>query len=102
MERLYEVRDDEERGGIDKWGIFKQAACMAASGCATVVVHKLLKTNIPAADNVLEKAVIGVGTYFVTGVVGAKVAEYCEEELDQLKEAALLGKESADGREDQR
>lgn len=100
MGQMYVVRDDEERPGIDKWNIFKQVACMAASGCATVVAHKVVKANLPAADNMFEKVVIGIGTYFVTGVVGAKVAEYCDDELEQFKEAANVGKESADGRDD--
>jgi hypothetical protein len=75
---------------LDKWKVAKQAISMAASGCATVVVSRYLKANMPEAENIFDKAVMGVGMYFITGIVGAKVADYCESELDSWRDSVML------------
>lgn len=89
----------DEAGGIfakvDKWKIFKQVVGMAASGCASVVVSKYLKANIPESSTAFEKGVMGVGMYMITGVVGSKVAKYAEQELDEWRDSVMMVKEAA-------
>lgn len=89
----------DEAGGIfakvDKWKIFKQAVGMIASGCASVVVSKYLKANIPESSTAFEKGVMGVGMYMITGVVGSKVAKYAEQELDEWRDSVMMVKEAA-------
>jgi len=89
----YEENEPEEKkklfANIDKWKVFKQVFSMAASGCATMVVSRYLKANMPESDNMIEKAVMGVGMYFITGIVGAKVADYADAELDSWKESIV-------------
>lgn len=72
---------------IDKWKLVKQVVAMAASGCATMVISRYLKANMPESENVFEKAAMGVGMYCITGIVGTKVAEYTEQELDGWRES---------------
>lgn len=87
---------------VDKWKVFKQVVGAAASGCATVVMHKYLKASLPEAENMFDKAVMAAGTYFITGVVGAKVTKYVEQELDEWHDSITQVKgsvveEDADG-----
>lgn len=72
---------------IDKWEVLKSGVSMAASGCATVVVSKYLKANMPEAESMVDKFIMGAGAYFITGLVGSKVAEYCDKELDDFRRA---------------
>lgn len=104
-EQLEEIENARPKGlkrifsKVDKWKLVKGGVSMAASGCATVVVSKYLKANMPAAEGIFDKAVMGVGLYFITGVVGAKVADYCDKELDEFRAAMASGeKEEADER----
>lgn len=78
---------------VDKWKLFKQVVGAVASGCASVVMSKYLRANMPGSDSAFEKAVMGVGVYFITGVVGSKVAKYTEEELDEWRDSVLEAKE---------
>ena len=78
---------------VDKWKLFKQVVGAVASGCASVVMSKYLRANMPGSDSVFEKAVMGIGVYFITGVVGSKVAKYTEEELDEWRDSILETKE---------
>ena len=95
-EAKYILTVEEPESGISKWEVFKNVSAMAASGCATMVVNRYLRANMPAGGNIVEKAVLGAGVYFITGVVGAKVAEYCEDELEQIKGIASIGKKNAE------
>lgn len=98
----YEKKPEQKKKGpfanVDKWKLFKHVAAMAASGCASVVVSRYFKANMPESQNVFEKAVTGVGMYFITGIVSTKVSEYVEAELDTFRDGIV--KEVADGRED--
>lgn len=85
----------EKTSKIDKWKLFKNIAGMAASGCASVVMHKYLKTNMPEPQNAFETAVTGVGVYFITGIVGSKVAKYAEQELDEWRDSIMEIREGA-------
>ena len=75
---------------IDKWKLFKQVATMAMSGCATVVVSRYLKANMPEDTTVAEKVVTGIGMYCITGIVGTKVAEYADQELESWRESITI------------
>jgi hypothetical protein len=75
---------------IDKWKVFKQIASMAMSGCATVVVSRYLKANMPQDTTVAEKVVTGIGMYCITGIVGTKVAEYADQELESWRESITI------------
>ena len=81
---------------INKWKLFKQAFGMVASGCASVVISRYLKENVPHTDSIAEKAVIGIGTYFITGIVSAKVAKYAEAELDEWKDSVIMIKDTVE------
>lgn len=81
---------------IDKWGIFKHAIGMAASGCASVVISKYLKANMPASESMFDKAVMGLGMYFITGLVGSAVAKHVEEDLDEYKDIFTVKEEIDD------
>ncbi len=78
--------------GIDKWKVCKQIVGAVASGCASIVISKYLKANIPESSNAFEKGVMGIGIYFITGVVGSKVAKYAEEELDEWRDSVMMVK----------
>lgn len=75
---------------VDKWKIFKQVVSMAASGCATMVVSRYLKANMPESQNMFERATMAVGMYCITGIVGTKVAEYADKELEEFKEGVTV------------
>ena len=81
---------------VDKWKVFKQVVGMAASGCASIVISKYMKANMPESTNLAEKAVMGIGMYFITGIVGSKVAKYAEAELDEWRDSVMMIKEAAD------
>lgn len=84
------------------WTLFKQVTGMVASGCASVVVNKYLKSNMPDSANLAERVIVGVGVYFITGIVGSKVAKYAEQELEDWREnfeAAVKGGAADDGAE---
>ena len=81
---------------VDKWKLFKQTVSMIASGCASVVMSKYLKANMPESSTMFEKAVMGVGTYFLTGVVGANVSKYVDGELDEWRDSIMSIKEASD------
>lgn len=83
-------------GKLDKWAMFKSIVGMAASGCASIVISKYLKANMPETDNIFDKAVMGVGTYFLTGVVGSAVAKHAEKDLDELKDIFTIVEEVQD------
>lgn len=83
--------------GVDKWKVFKQVVGMVASGCASVVINRYLRANMPQPANTFETVVNGVGTYFITGVVGATVSKYAEQELDEWRDSVMIAKEAADG-----
>lgn len=109
----YAYEKDKEEGKpkkhlfskIDKWKVFKQIATMAMSGCATVVVSRYLKANMPEDTTVAEKVVTGIGMYCITGIVGTKVAEYADQELESWRESITIKDEEqlpegeTDGRE---
>ena len=88
----YEPEEEEKKrkktifSKIDKWEVFKNVATMAASGCATVMVNKYLKASMPDSKGIFDKVVTGIGAYFVTGLIGSKVAEYCDKELESMRE----------------
>lgn len=86
---------------IDKWKVFKQVVGMAASGCASIVISKYLKANIPDSSNLVEKGVMGVGMYMITGVVGSTVAKYAEQELDEWRDSVMMVKDAVDGAEEE-
>jgi hypothetical protein len=96
----YEEEEKKEKKGIfsriDKWKLFKEGVKMVASGCASIVASRYLKSNMPEASSVFDKAVMGVGTYFLTGVVGAAAANYVEKELDDLKEGIISSMKEAE------
>ena len=98
----YEPEKPEKKKGmfanVDKWKVFKHVVSMAASGCASMVVSRYFKANMPESQNMFEKAVTGIGMYCITGIVSTKVAEYAEAELESFRESVI--KEEADGRED--
>ena len=72
---------------VDKWKLFKQVVSMAASGCATMVISRYLKANMPESENMFEKATMAIGMYCITGIVGTKVADYTSQELDSWRES---------------
>ena len=84
----------QEKPRIDKWKLFKQVAGMIASGCASVVVSKYLKASLPEPQNTFESVVTGVGTYFITGLVGAKVSKYAEQELEEWRDSVMMAKDT--------
>lgn len=81
---------------IDKWKVFKQIAGAIASGCASVVVSRYLKANMPDTQNVFESAVTGVGMYAITGVVSSAVSKYAEQELDEWKDSIMTVKDTVE------
>lgn len=83
--------------GIDKWKLFKQIVSMAASGCASVVISKYLKGSMPETSSAVEKTIMGVGMYCITGVVSSAVAKYADEELDEWRDSIMMAKEVSDG-----
>lgn len=84
----------EEAGlKVSKWKVFKQIVGAVASGCASIVISKYLKTQLPEPASTLEKAVTGVGVYFVTGVVGSAVGKYADQELEDWKETVMTVKD---------
>lgn len=85
---------------IDKWKLFKQVVSMAASGCATMVVSRYLKANMPESENMFERATMAVGMYCITGIVGTKVAEYAEQELDEWRGNIMTAEAIAEGADD--
>ena len=103
LAKKYYGYDDEEKkdkkgifSRIDKWKLFKEGVKMVASGCASIVASRYLKSNMPEASSVFDKAVMGVGTYFLTGVVGAAASNYVEKELDDLKEGFISSMKEAE------
>lgn len=74
--------EEEERPSV-KWRIFKEAASLAASGCSSVVVNRCLKSVLPPATTIPMKIVTVAGTYFIVGLVSAKVSEQCEADIDE-------------------
>ena len=82
---------------VDKWGIFKHAIGMVASGCASIVISKYLKANMPPTENVVDKAVMGVGMCFITGLVGSAVAKHAEADLDEFKDIFTIEEVENDG-----
>ena len=85
---------------IDKWKMFKQVVTMAASGCATMVISRYLKANMPESENIFEKATMAVGMYCITGIVGTKVAEYAEQELDSWRDSITSMEALTEGGDD--
>lgn len=81
---------------VDKWKIFKESVKLLASGCASVVVSRYLKSNMPEASSTFDKAVMGVGTYFLTGIVGSAASNYVEKELDELKDGFMISIKEAE------
>lgn len=79
--------------GLDKWKMAKQVVSTVASGCASIVISRYLKANMPATENIVEKAVMGVGMYFVTGVVGSMAAKYAEQEMDSWRQSVAMSKD---------
>lgn len=86
---------------VDKWGVFKRVVGMAASGCASVVISKYLKANMPPTDNMFDKAVMGIGMYFITGLVGSAVAKHAEADLDEFKDIFTIEEDENDGNPDE-
>ena len=85
----------EEAGlRVDKWKVFKQVVGAVASGCASIVINRYLKAQLPEPSSTIEKIVTGVGVYFVTGVVGSAVEKYAEQELDDWKETVMTVKDN--------
>lgn len=97
----YDDGEDVKKPGIfskvDKWGLFKTCVKMVASGCASVVVNRYLKANLPEASNMFEKAAMGVGVYFITGSVSAAVSNYADKELEDAKSQLSLMEGGTDG-----
>ena len=93
--------------GVDGWSVAKTILGAAAGSCATVALHKYAKNAVPDDVSVFEKAVIAVGIYFVTGMVGNQVGEYVKSEVDSVRqavenanEAIRKAKEEKEGAED--
>lgn len=104
---IYETEKKEEKpekkgifSKIDKWKLVKQIVAMAASGCATMVVSRYLKANMPESENMFERATMAVGMYCITGIVGTKVAEYADQELDSWRESVTKVEALAEGADD--
>lgn len=84
----------EEAGlRVDKWKVFKQIVGCIASGCASMVINKYLKAQLPETTSAFEKATVGIGVYFVTGMVGSAVGKYAEQELESWKETVMTVKD---------
>lgn len=79
--------------GLDKWKLAKQVVSTMASGCASIVISRYLKANMPETESIVEKAVMGVGMYFVTGIVGSMAAKYAEQEMDSWRESVIKSKD---------
>ena len=79
--------------GVDKWKIAKQVVSTVASGCVSIALSRYLKVNMPETENIVEKAVMGVGMYFITGVAGSMAAKYAEQEMDSWRESILLDRD---------
>lgn len=87
----------EEAGlRVDKWKVFKQIVGCIASGCASVVINRYLKTQLGESMSMTEKVVSGIGIYFITGIVGSAVDKYAEQELEEWKETVMTVKEEID------
>ena len=82
--------------GVDKWKLAKQVIGTVASGCVSIMVSRYLKANMPETDSIVEKAVMGVGMYFFTGVAGSMAAKYAEDELESWRESITTGIETSD------
>lgn len=79
--------------GVDKWKVAKQVVSTVASGCVSIALSRYLKANMPETENIVEKAVMGVGMYFITGVAGSMAAKYAEQEMDSWRESILLDRD---------
>lgn len=87
----------EEAGlRVDKWKVFKQIVGCVASGCASVVINRYLKTQLGDTMSMTEKVVSGIGIYFITGIVGSAVGKYAEQELEEWKETVMTVKDEID------
>lgn len=90
--------------GLSGWDIFKGGTGLLAGGCASAVAHRYLVAAVPKGSKPIEKVVIAVGVYFVTGLVGHTVEQYVLGELEDLKtsvstaQAAIEQEGAADGR----
>lgn len=102
MRKYYNIdgQNEEEKpekkrifANVDKWSLFKKIVGTVASGCATIVISKYMKASMPETDSMVDKAVMGVGMYFITGIVGSKVAKYAEQELDEWKDSIMQMKD---------
>ena len=79
--------------GVDKWKLAKQVVSTVASGCATIALSRYLKANMPETENIVEKAVMGIGMYFITGVAGSMAAKYAEQEMDSWRDSMMADKD---------
>lgn len=75
---------------VDKWKLAKQIVGAMASGCASIMVGKYLRSSMPATDSMMEKAVMDVGMYVVTGIVGSAAMKYVDQEMDAFRESITI------------
>lgn len=98
---IRELDEEEmEKAKIDKWEVAKKIVGACASGCATMVVSRYLKLNMPETSSIYERAIMGIGVYFITGVVGSKVAKYAEQEIEDMHAAFDKMRERKEGEEE--
>ena len=64
--------------------IIKGVARLVASASAGTVVSSIIKTNTPANLNKLEKGLMIVGEYVVSGVIADLSADYLVNQIDAI------------------
>lgn len=89
----------KEITGLNGWDIFKGGTGIIAGGCASAMAHRYLAAAVPAGHNFAEKVVIGVGVYFVTGLIGHTVEQYVMGELDDLRNSLTLAQQISSEKE---
>lgn len=88
--KITRMKDKKKRGflkNVDKWAVVKRASAMIASGCASAMINRYFKANLPQPTSVMEKVITSAGVYFVTGMVAEKVSEYVESEVDDWRQS---------------
>lgn len=75
---------------VDKWKAAKIVVTSVASGCASIVMGKYLKSNMPEAKGIFDKAVMDIGMYCITGAVAKMVSKQVDKEMDDLRESLTV------------
>lgn len=69
---------------MNKLNIVKSVTGLIASAGAGTVVSNAIKATTPAELTKLNKVMIGVGSFAITGIVGAAASGYVEAMIDDM------------------